>query len=407
MSFGIRIGDRSQQFKLLGQLALLNREQRKIEQQQATGRRDGPASYLVIANKLRFTRNGIAVAQDNVADGLEVIGATETQLRTVIEQLGQARELALRGAHGKLSPEEREQILRETKALLKATDETLQRANFNEIPLFEGRRLSLALGPDARGDDLYSLRLPKVDLRKFGLVDGDTCGGSHPQPAPSSCGNSEPPSCNPAPSGGGKPKPTPAPPAPPNCTPQPTPSSSGCGSDWNNSPAVLWVQNQATNWRDAIRNPAVPSSTPSTGTVPQESAACGTAAQAQGAAPCSARTTSKESETRSCSSAPAAETHSEALDRLRSRIDQALKVLPRHLLRLSGDRAFLEARQGLLEDQYARYESMRSRFEDADYAALQLQSAENDFYRQASLNAIASTQTNQQMIVAAFLGGLR
>jgi len=92
---------------------------------------------------------------------------------------------------------------------------------------------------------------------------------------------------------------------------------------------------------------------------------------------------------------------------LLSRIDRALESLPRHLLRLSGHRAFLEARQGLLEDQYARYEAMRSRFEDADYARLQLQSGQNNFYRQATLTAHASALANQQAMVASFLDVLR
>jgi flagellin-like hook-associated protein FlgL len=351
MSFSIgRIGDLSRQFALLGQLDHINREQAKIDRQMATGLRDEPVSYRIIANWLRLDKSGSVVAQDNVADGLEVLGATKTQIETVTGLLGQARDLTLRGMYGKLSAEEREQVQTEVQDLLRAADETLRRAEFNDIPLFAGRCLHLVIGPDGKGNDLYSLRLPKVNLKDFGLFDGESCGN-----APN-CGTS--PSCQ--------------------CS-QPA-ASAGCSFNWSESPAVQWVQNHSADCRNMAQQQGTSSGL-----------ACGTTSQQ---AVCASTS----------SAAGQCQEVSISLPQLLCRIDNAIKYLSRDLLALNRHRLFLEARQKVLADQVTRYEALRSRFEDADYADLQLKTTQNDIYRQAIVNALGHLQANQFGLVAAFLG---
>jgi flagellin-like hook-associated protein FlgL len=47
---------------------------------------------------------------------------------------------------------------------------------------------------------------------------------------------------------------------------------------------------------------------------------------------------------------------------------------------------------------------MRSRFEDANYADLEMETSRLDFLRQAALASLTRSQTNQQALIAAFLG---
>jgi flagellin-like hook-associated protein FlgL len=261
--------------------------------------------------------------------------------------------------YGKLSPEERQQIETEVQDLLRAADETLRRAEFNDIPLFQGRCLHLVIGPDGKGNDLYSLRLPKVNLKDFGLIDGGSCGA-----APS---GGTAPSCGATPNGQGS----------QGCQPAP---AAACSFNWGESPAVQWVQDHSEDCRKLSPQP-----------VASAGRAGSAAAQPAAGAPCSG-------------AACQGQETSSPLPQGLGRIDNALKYLSRSLLALNRHQLFLEARQKILADQVARYEALRSRFEDADYAGLQLRTTQNDIYRQAVVNALSHLQASQVGLVATFLG---
>ena len=104
-------------------------------------------------------------------------------------------------------------------------------------------------------------------------------------------------------------------------------------------------------------------------------------------------------------SGPASSTHAPvSFEDVVGRIDSALKYFKQAIFSLSGDRTFLAAKLSILDDQLARTESMRSRFEDADFASLQFQAARNDIYRSSALTILGRQQASQQALIAAFLG---
>jgi flagellin-like hook-associated protein FlgL len=190
---------------LFNRLNQLDREQVKIDRQIASGRRDGPISYLISANWLRFDLSGMRVAQDNVNDGIGLIDTTQTNLLSVTDILRDAHDLAVRGANETLTEDEQGKLRHNLYELLGAADETATRARFNGKSLFTGEKVNIQIGP--KFEDMYYVRLPYFDLNKFGL-----------SPA-------RPDKSRPTPPHGGHPHlpPKPRPPAPPKPHPHPPP----------------------------------------------------------------------------------------------------------------------------------------------------------------------------------------
>lgn len=417
MSLGFgRIGSISTQLELFSRLQQIDRDQARIDRQMATGLREGPASFRVIGNWLRFDKGGIRMARDNIADGLDFLGAAGTQLQEVIDIFGEARELAIRGHSDTLSAEDREQLGLEINALLLAADGIIKHAKFNETPLLDGRTLDLAIGPEGKCRDTYSLRLPCVDLEKLALSPSTTeptcdpgspgalapCGSgaasaqtgysiSSFAPGGNQASVAQASGASAAGKGGPAAAQTPASGATLAGDQSVASSSSWAGGGVASNPQVGFGGNgqmlvpkiliHQFPWPPAGGGscpPPPPAPPPDPAPAPPPDPAPDPPGGPPGGA--------------------------SAFKEFTNRLDHALKFLGKSVIRMSGDRAFLNARLRILDDQLARTESMRSRFEDADLGQLQIQSAKNDIYRQTALTSLARQQANQQALVAAFLG---
>lgn len=422
-----RVGNYSNQMWLFNRLNELDREQVSIDRQIASGRRDGPISYFISANWMRFDLSGMRVAQDNINDGIGLIDTTQINLLSVADMLQEAHDLAVRGANETLTEDEQGKLRQNIYEILGAADETATRAKFNGKSLFTGEKVNIQIGPKV--EDMYYVRLPKFNLNDFGLSP------------------TRPDKSRPTPPNGGHPHlpPSPQPPSPPAPGPHPRPPvpPSGWEPDRPDRPKhprgphenhqsyskpkhndykkpnqnvqkmdLSWALNPLGVW-DMLS----PQAQQGAGTGNQESGSVATYSHS-GSAGATSTTTASSSATAPLFGRPTTggrkppppppppppPAGQPGFKEILNRIKDALKTVKSSVIGLDGQKRFLDIRLGILGNLMVNTEAMRSRYEDAEFVALQRQSARNDIYRQAAMQSIAQNHASQREMVAMFLG---
>lgn len=107
---------------------------------------------MAIASRMRTQIRGLEQANDNAADGVSLVQTAEGALSEVTNMLQRMRELAVQGANGTNSDEEREAITQEISALQDEIERIGTTTEFNGKPLLDGsqerRRYNDVLGTD-------------------------------------------------------------------------------------------------------------------------------------------------------------------------------------------------------------------------------------------------------------------
>lgn len=96
------------------------------------------AAGLSISEKMRRQVRGLTQASANAADGISCVQTAEGALNEVHDMLQRMNELAVKGANGTLTPEDREYITMEVKQLMSEIDRVQSTTTFNEQKLLDG-----------------------------------------------------------------------------------------------------------------------------------------------------------------------------------------------------------------------------------------------------------------------------
>lgn len=97
------------------------------------------ASGLAVSEKMRSQIRGLNQAGRNIQDGVSFIQATEGYLQETTDIMQRIRELAIQGANGIYSAEDRMQIQVEVSQLVDEVDRIASHAQFNGMNVLTGR----------------------------------------------------------------------------------------------------------------------------------------------------------------------------------------------------------------------------------------------------------------------------
>ena len=155
----------------LNDLNNTNENLANIQEQLSTGSRINQAADDVagfsIANNLEARIRGQAQAQRNVGDAQSLLNVAEGSLDSVNEQLQQMQELSVQAANDSLGAEERGFIQSELEALSEEIDQTLEETTFNGEALFEGQDLTFQV--NASEGDTFEVGIDELDASELGV----------------------------------------------------------------------------------------------------------------------------------------------------------------------------------------------------------------------------------------------
>ena len=127
------------------------------------------AAGLGISERMRVAERSMTVATRNIQDGISMARVAEGQLEEVSSLLIRAKELAIRGMTGTLSPEDSQALDVEYQEIASAVRAIHHEAEFNGISLFDiGTSIDIQVG-QGMGDTI-PIQLP--NLAFFGDVMG-------------------------------------------------------------------------------------------------------------------------------------------------------------------------------------------------------------------------------------------
>ncbi len=99
--------------------------------------KDNPAG-LAMAKRMNAQLEGISKASDNVGDGISVIETADGALTEVHAMLQRMNELAVKAAHGAMTPEDRQMVQDEVDQLCSEIDRIAKATEFNGQSLLDG-----------------------------------------------------------------------------------------------------------------------------------------------------------------------------------------------------------------------------------------------------------------------------
>lgn len=149
----------------------------KLSSGQRINRAGDDASGLAVSEKLRSQVRGLNQAQKNIENGVSFIQTTEGYLGETQDILHRMRELAVQGANGVYSAEDRMQIQVEVSQLVDEINRIASHAQFNGMNLLTGsfarnsavnRVMQLQVG--ANMDQSKSVFIGTMTARSLGLV---------------------------------------------------------------------------------------------------------------------------------------------------------------------------------------------------------------------------------------------
>ena len=128
---------------------LTNKSQAKSTEKLSSGykinRAADDAAGLSISEKMRRQIRGLTQASSNAADGISCVQTAEGALNEVQDMLQRMNELAVKGANGTLTTDDRSYITMEVRQLMSEIDRVQSTTTFNEQNLLDGTFTSKGL----------------------------------------------------------------------------------------------------------------------------------------------------------------------------------------------------------------------------------------------------------------------
>ncbi|GHC30427.1 flagellin [Aidingimonas halophila] len=136
------------------------------------------AAGLAIGNRMTSQVNGHAQAQHNANDGISLLQTAEGALSQVNDRLQRVRELTVQGLNGTLNLDDSDAIQAEINANLKEIDRIAESAEFNGIPLLDGKAGDIDLQTGTNDGEQLGVDMsgPGFSVESLGLEDFTVAG---------------------------------------------------------------------------------------------------------------------------------------------------------------------------------------------------------------------------------------
>jgi len=134
---------------------LTNKSQAKSTEKLSSGykinRAADDAAGLSISEKMRRQIRGLTQASSNASDGISCVQTAEGALNEVQDMLQRMNELAVKGANGTLTTDDRSYITMEVRQLMSEIDRVQSTTTFNEQNLLDGtfKNIGLQVGAES------------------------------------------------------------------------------------------------------------------------------------------------------------------------------------------------------------------------------------------------------------------
>ena len=134
---------------------LTNKSQARSTEKLSSGykinRAADDAAGLSISEKMRRQIRGLTQASSNAADGISCVQTAEGALNEVHDMLQRMNELAVKGANGTLTTDDRSYITMEVRQLMSEIDRVQSTTTFNEQNLLDGtfKNIGLQVGAES------------------------------------------------------------------------------------------------------------------------------------------------------------------------------------------------------------------------------------------------------------------
>lgn len=149
----------------------LQKSMEKLSSGERINRAGDDSANLAVSEKMRSQIRGLNQASRNVSNAVSFIQTTEGHLQETTDILQRIRELAVQGANGIYSDEDRMQIQVEVSQLVAEVDRIASTAQFNGMNLLTGRfadeGLNFQIG--ANVDQNVNVRIGTMDSVSLGL----------------------------------------------------------------------------------------------------------------------------------------------------------------------------------------------------------------------------------------------
>lgn len=149
----------------------IQRNMEKLSSGMSINRASDNAAGLAVSEKMRSQIRGLNQASRNVADMASFVSTTEGYLQEATDVLQRIRELAIQGANGIYSEEDRMQIQVEVSQLVAEVDRIASQAQFNGMNLLTGRfaenKITFHIG--ANMDQNISVAVGNMSAESLGL----------------------------------------------------------------------------------------------------------------------------------------------------------------------------------------------------------------------------------------------
>lgn len=151
--------------------ANLQKNMEKLSSGEQINRAGDDASGLAVSEKMRSQIRGLNQASRNISNGISFIQTTEGYLQETTDILQRIRELAVQGANGVYSDEDRMQIQVEVSSLVAEIDRVASSAQFNGFNMLTGRfatdGMNFQIG--ANMDQNVNVKIGAADTTSLGL----------------------------------------------------------------------------------------------------------------------------------------------------------------------------------------------------------------------------------------------
>lgn len=146
----------------------------KLSSGQKINRAADNAANSAISQKMRSQIRGLQQASDNIGNGTSLIQTTEGYINETTDILQRIRELAVQGANGVYSDEDRAQISVEVSQLVAEVDRIASTAQFNGMNLLTGRFAETGINfqVGANMDQFVNVKIGSMDASSLGLRGG-------------------------------------------------------------------------------------------------------------------------------------------------------------------------------------------------------------------------------------------
>lgn len=151
----------------------LQKSMEKLSSGEKINRAGDDAAGLAVSEKMRSQIRGLNQASRNIANGVNFIQTTEGHLQETTDILQRIRELAVQGANGIYSDEDRMQIQVEVSQLVSEVDRIASSAQFNGFNMLTGRFASegMKFQVGANVDQNISITIGDMSAKALNLKD--------------------------------------------------------------------------------------------------------------------------------------------------------------------------------------------------------------------------------------------